>query len=464
MSLVTRCPACATTFKVVRDQLRISDGWVRCGRCSEVFDAMLDLQESADAPSPTPPPAAEADAPAPDPEAHRAAPEAEAQQSGIPAFESRMVSFAASAPEPGVHELAEADFLDDEHEAGLDHSLVTGEELASAAGHDGHEQKQELEPDAADDEDDNGASDSQLAAVLSQASWPEAEALLLGEHGRRAVRPPPPPPLSFPAIELASPALRALEPSRDDAVQTDAAAFVDDGGNAQLTKALRRARAKSAKIAKARARELKAATSEIAPLPTHASESDAPPPAAAASPVFAELPPPFTLPDDEASRWQRPWVRRSLWGVAVLAGLLLVAQVIHQQRDLIAARQPSLRPMLTSMCGLLGCEVSALRQINDIKIDGASFAREKTGDGFQLSFTLRNGANVPLAMPAVEVSLLDTQERAVVRRVLMPAEFGAPPVLPARAERNASLSLNLSGAEVALLPPVVGFRLEALYP
>ena len=29
VSLVTRCPACATLFKVVPDQLRISEGWVR---------------------------------------------------------------------------------------------------------------------------------------------------------------------------------------------------------------------------------------------------------------------------------------------------------------------------------------------------------------------------------------------------------------------------------------------------
>ena len=31
-------------FKVVPDQLRVSDGWVRCGQCSEVFDANLNLQ------------------------------------------------------------------------------------------------------------------------------------------------------------------------------------------------------------------------------------------------------------------------------------------------------------------------------------------------------------------------------------------------------------------------------------
>ena len=40
MSLAARCPACGTVFRVVQDQLRISEGWVRCGRCSEVFNAV----------------------------------------------------------------------------------------------------------------------------------------------------------------------------------------------------------------------------------------------------------------------------------------------------------------------------------------------------------------------------------------------------------------------------------------
>ena len=35
-------------FKVVPDQLRVSDGWVRCGQCNEVFDANLNLQASAE--------------------------------------------------------------------------------------------------------------------------------------------------------------------------------------------------------------------------------------------------------------------------------------------------------------------------------------------------------------------------------------------------------------------------------
>ncbi len=43
MGFITRCPACATAFKVVPDQLKISEGWVRCGHCQEIFDATMDL-------------------------------------------------------------------------------------------------------------------------------------------------------------------------------------------------------------------------------------------------------------------------------------------------------------------------------------------------------------------------------------------------------------------------------------
>ena len=46
MSLITRCPACRTMFKVVADQLRISDGWVRCGKCEEIFDASAHMVQA----------------------------------------------------------------------------------------------------------------------------------------------------------------------------------------------------------------------------------------------------------------------------------------------------------------------------------------------------------------------------------------------------------------------------------
>ncbi len=50
MSLATRCTSCATVFRVVQDQLKVSEGWVRCGRCGEVFNALeglLDLERDA---------------------------------------------------------------------------------------------------------------------------------------------------------------------------------------------------------------------------------------------------------------------------------------------------------------------------------------------------------------------------------------------------------------------------------
>jgi predicted Zn finger-like uncharacterized protein len=59
MSLATRCIQCGTVFRVVQDQLKVSEGWVRCGRCDEVFNAiegLFDLERDAP-PDWKPPPA-----------------------------------------------------------------------------------------------------------------------------------------------------------------------------------------------------------------------------------------------------------------------------------------------------------------------------------------------------------------------------------------------------------------------
>lgn len=104
MSQITRCPACSTQFKVVADQLRISEGWVRCGNCAEVFDASEFLM-------PAPPPALLPDVsltdvrPPPQPvaradESTRAwgAPPASAP---VPAREATVAKPQASAAQPG---------------------------------------------------------------------------------------------------------------------------------------------------------------------------------------------------------------------------------------------------------------------------------------------------------------------------------------------------------------------------
>jgi predicted Zn finger-like uncharacterized protein len=54
MSLATRCTECKTIFRVMEDQLRVSEGWVRCGRCNSVFNglaALLQLKRDPNRPA-----------------------------------------------------------------------------------------------------------------------------------------------------------------------------------------------------------------------------------------------------------------------------------------------------------------------------------------------------------------------------------------------------------------------------
>lgn len=50
MSMVTSCPACATTFRVTQEQLKLRQGQVRCGKCNGVFDGYKALASLPDDP------------------------------------------------------------------------------------------------------------------------------------------------------------------------------------------------------------------------------------------------------------------------------------------------------------------------------------------------------------------------------------------------------------------------------
>ncbi len=58
MSLVTSCPACATSFHVKPEQLSMHRGDVRCGKCGHVFNALDRLAEAPEDVPPLPAPAA----------------------------------------------------------------------------------------------------------------------------------------------------------------------------------------------------------------------------------------------------------------------------------------------------------------------------------------------------------------------------------------------------------------------
>ncbi|UUZ78486.1 DUF3426 domain-containing protein [Polaromonas sp. P1(28)-13] len=131
--------------------------------------------------------------------------------------------------------------------------------------------------------------------------------------------------------------------------------------------------------------------------------------------------------------------------------------------------------MLQALCGQLHCEIRPPRHIDSLVIDSSSF--NKIGaDAYRLSFTLKNTGGIPLEIPSVEVTLTDTQDRAVLRRVLVPAQFGAgTAILAARSELAGVVSMKVSGDgnRTVSSPPssepsaplrVAGYRVLAFYP
>ncbi len=157
--------------------------------------------------------------------------------------------------------------------------------------------------------------------------------------------------------------------------------------------------------------------------------------------------------------WRQRWVRGVLLLVALVSLAGLALQVAVQERDRIAAMDPRARPWLVKLCEPLRCEIAPPRQIADVVIDSSSFNKAR-GDSYQLALTMKNQAGLPLAMPAVELTLTDAQDQPVLRRVLLPTDLAAPAELPARGEWSASVAVIVTtgGARVA------GYRLLAFYP
>ena len=192
--------------------------------------------------------------------------------------------------------------------------------------------------------------------------------------------------------------------------------------------------------------------------------------------LAAEPPPqvPDAIPADvsfvrDARRqafWRKPAVRVVLALLSLLLTVLLALQFAVQQRDNLSVFEPRLKPALQALCEVLACSVGPVRQIEAIVIDSSSF--NKVNDSvYRLSFALKSTAVTTVAMPSLEVTLTDTQDQAVIRRVLTPAQFGvASGLLGAGAEFSGAVTLQLTPAEAgsATARRIAGYRLLAFYP
>lgn len=154
--------------------------------------------------------------------------------------------------------------------------------------------------------------------------------------------------------------------------------------------------------------------------------------------------------------------RRWPWAVGVvLLFLSALGQLVFAFRTELAASSPELRPMLAAGCELFGCTVPRPRRPELLSIETSDLA--PVGSGLLLTATLKNRAPFAQDYPALELTLTDTQDQALVRKVLAPADW-----LPAERAGNAGFAAQGEAAVKLLFDaegvPAVGYRLYLFYP
>ncbi len=436
-------------FKVVPDQLKISDGWVRCGHCADVFDATLYLEAwkppvadsarvadsrrvfpSEPGPLSEPERRPTAHAPvaqlqgstqtAPEPVSHAPAASAEPpwQSAGSP---TKPLIDPRRADQAPLAKLAEARREDVEAVAVAEASVLVDRAIGDAS------EWQELT--------------DQVVPAREEASdasrmWPtdvnQPEFQPTAPMGLAVVRP----------VDVPSPESRLAQPQPTATPIESATEFQTE---------LERFAAASAS-ANGRTRSDPASVPE--PMPSGFVEpltDDAPP---ADEPGFVR----------QARRkalWRSPGVRAALGFVGVLLGLLLAGQWALHERDRLAASHPELAPLLARLCDPLGCDIGPVKQIDAVVIDSSNLVR-RLGNFYSFDLVLKNTAAMAVAVPALELTLTDSSDRVIARRVFLQQELpGTPELVPAQG--NLALSLRLSINDVGAVP-MAGYRALVFYP
>ncbi|NIF83440.1 DUF3426 domain-containing protein [Comamonas sp. Tr-654] len=424
MSQVTRCPSCGTRFKVVADQLRISQGWVRCGMCQSVFDASQDLQSVPD--ELLQPEAADA----PQKPAVQEVQPTEAGEQPAPAWpqqdvaDSALVASASEAPQESASDSVDAAA-----------SVAQAAEAAPAA--ESADVVSEPEPSGSMP----GMADGQSSFVDQARPLTEEDAGAAQHEPHLEAREPED---KLEASDIPAPAEPALEPELlvspppSEALMPKAEHGLED-----------RARSEA---------------------PLHADIGDVQPARDRAQAVtdadqdevgaFTGNEPGFV----RQARRQAFWHSAGMRVVLVLGSLLAVAGVVGQhawqQRDVLAAQYPALAPVLAKACSLAGCELQARRAIADVVISGSGFKQLADVRQYQWSLTLENRSDVPVAMPMAELTLTDAQDRPLLRRVIDLKPLGAPQQLQARQEWSVNVPVQVQDLGAA----VAGYRALVFYP
>ena len=165
-------------------------------------------------------------------------------------------------------------------------------------------------------------------------------------------------------------------------------------------------------------------------------------------------------PHSPAKRRRWPWAIAA--GIAVIS---LIAQLGIHYRVEIAVLAPESRPALEFFCDLLMCTVDLPSKVELLSIEASDLhpSDPATPTQLELTATLRNRAPFAQTWPHLELTLTDTADSAVARRVIAPQEYlprgrDATSGFASQSDNAVSVYLTTSGL------PASGYRLYLFYP
>jgi len=162
---------------------------------------------------------------------------------------------------------------------------------------------------------------------------------------------------------------------------------------------------------------------------------------------------------------RRKRLRSTLLGIGSAAlALLLAAQLVYLMRTPIAARIPAVNPWLVSACTALGCNVPLPRDSDAIKISSSDLLSDPAHPArIQVSLLIANEAGYAEAYPHIELTLTDTHDAPLAKRIFAPNEYLRTPGKEAvgiRPGSEASVDLLLDIGNLA----ATGYRVLVFYP
>lgn len=148
-----------------------------------------------------------------------------------------------------------------------------------------------------------------------------------------------------------------------------------------------------------------------------------------------ELPPPPPDDSEPAAEGDEPAFIRStrrpeprgfsivFSGGALLLLLLMLAQLAVIFRGELLMRWPQARLTLVDLCAVFNCTVNWPTRADQLAVIGSELQAVPGTDVLELTAVVRNRAAFRQSLPALEVTLTDTSNRALARKVFTPADY-----------------------------------------